>query len=290
MCYNGSMIQQQIVDYVKTQIQAGVAKETVKDALLKAGWPEADVNDSIGAAESSAAKISPPVGSGTNPATTKIVVSELFSNSQLEVAPAISSTAKETPIAESGQKMPSKLFAKMPPKNTIIMVAATILIAGFAAASVFLYLNNRELNGKLSALAGESGAADSKATALSAQITTLTQERDAAGSQLKSAMDENKEINFEFSFVAAPQTASGSAAPVASSSPFVLKGMMGGGGKTFYGLTTARGLRVYIKNSAMPKVDAALKGMLGKETEISGTYEPGSPNVTVSAVNGVSVQ
>ena len=37
------MVNQQLQDYIKTQIQRGVPKDAVEQALLKAGWPAADV-------------------------------------------------------------------------------------------------------------------------------------------------------------------------------------------------------------------------------------------------------
>ena len=44
------MQNQQLVDYIKQQLQGGVAKDAVKKALLEAGWPEADVAESMQAA------------------------------------------------------------------------------------------------------------------------------------------------------------------------------------------------------------------------------------------------
>src|SRR5882724_4730935 len=41
------MINQQLVDYIKQQLQAGVSKDVVRKALVDAGWPAADIDDSM---------------------------------------------------------------------------------------------------------------------------------------------------------------------------------------------------------------------------------------------------
>jgi hypothetical protein len=44
------MANQQLVDYIKQQMQLGVSKDAVKGVLAQAGWPEADVNEALAAA------------------------------------------------------------------------------------------------------------------------------------------------------------------------------------------------------------------------------------------------
>lgn len=45
------MANQQLVDYIKSQLGAGVSEEMVKNALKTAGWPDADVEDGVKAAK-----------------------------------------------------------------------------------------------------------------------------------------------------------------------------------------------------------------------------------------------
>lgn len=45
------MANQQLVDYIKQQLQLGVSKEAIKTALSQVGWPEAEVNDAFIAAQ-----------------------------------------------------------------------------------------------------------------------------------------------------------------------------------------------------------------------------------------------
>ena len=45
------MANQQLVDYIKSQLGAGVSEEMIKNALKTAGWPDADVEDGLKSAK-----------------------------------------------------------------------------------------------------------------------------------------------------------------------------------------------------------------------------------------------
>ena len=54
------MVQQTMVEYIKSQLNLGVGKDTIKSALIGAGWVEVDVDDSFKSAEGlSAQSVSP---------------------------------------------------------------------------------------------------------------------------------------------------------------------------------------------------------------------------------------
>ncbi len=66
------MVNQQLQDYIKTQIQRGVPKDAVEQALLKAGWPAADVTlgmQELDAPSPVAPVAAKPVATETTPAT-----------------------------------------------------------------------------------------------------------------------------------------------------------------------------------------------------------------------------
>src|SRR3989338_9770767 len=57
------MVNPQLAEYVKQQIQLGVPKEAIKSTLVTSGWPEADVNEALGPSSAqpvAAASISSP--------------------------------------------------------------------------------------------------------------------------------------------------------------------------------------------------------------------------------------
>ena len=62
------MINQQLLDYIKAQLAAGVTKETLKTNLLAIGWPEENVTQGLTMAESGVVlPPSPNVNNGGTP-------------------------------------------------------------------------------------------------------------------------------------------------------------------------------------------------------------------------------
>jgi len=272
------MVQQQIVDYIKAQLKAGVGKDAVRNALMGVGWPEKDVEDSIKSVES--AKEAAPATTPT------ILVSDLIGGSKSEVA----QTAKSAPYSEAAPKTIETLQVEEKPKTkfskpTILIVVLSVIVVGLAAASVFLYLRYQSEN---DALSSENSIAAAKISDLTAQINTVNTARDALSAQNVSLSGENQTLKTELSLLVAPLISATSTA-TSSEATAALKGALSGGGKTPYAITTANGVKVYVKNYKDEKVDAALKPLLGQEVELVGTYVPGSKEMTVSSVNGAAL-
>ncbi len=59
------MANQQLSDYVRQQLQQGKNKDEIKDELLGAGWPEADIDQTLGSS-SSKQPPKPPTSSATS--------------------------------------------------------------------------------------------------------------------------------------------------------------------------------------------------------------------------------
>lgn len=66
------MINQQLLEYVRQQVAAGVAKEEILKALISQGWNEQDVDSSFAALQPAAAPIPTPVPAPT-PAPTMAI-------------------------------------------------------------------------------------------------------------------------------------------------------------------------------------------------------------------------
>jgi hypothetical protein len=112
----------------------------------------------------------------------------------------------------------------------------------------------------------------------------VTAERDGAKEELADLTTDNLALLNEVAFLAAP-IAGGSAADV----PANIKGTLSGGGTIAYAVTTPHGLRITVKNYKDLKVDAILKPLVGTEVELGGTHKPLAMDITVTTVNGVSV-
>lgn len=284
------MVQQQIVDYAKSQLKLGVGKDIIKSALIGAGWPEIDVADSLKSLEAAAGASSGPSVAG---ATSPIFVSDLVSSSKLEALPLASAgDAGGAARGVSAGKGASDSFpggALKFSKSTIVIIALGVLSLILAVGVIFLYLQNGGLRDKVTVSLNESSAAKSKISFLNQQVSGLTKERDDLNSKLSALTGDNQGLKTELSFlIAPPELASSTSTP--SSVSATVKGMLSGGSKSQYLLTTANGVKVYIKNYKDAKVDAALKSLVGKTVEVFGTHLPGSRDLTITSVNGTSVQ
>lgn len=273
------MIQQQIVDYAKSQLKLGISQDAVKNALVRAGWAEADVEDSFGSMEIGGSRGSAPEEKAKKPEGAPIIVSDLIANSQLEVMPLVGD--KELASAKS---VKPKKFLPTPKfhlnKATTVIIVLGVLVAGLAAIAAILYFQNKDL-AVLEEL--EEGAASSGAQVaeLQVQIAGLNEQISLLQSELQS---ETESIKTELSlFVALPDSP--------GSKEITLKGTLHGGegGDAGYTLETQLGSVVIIVNSADEGVENVLRPLVGNEVEITGSHAPGSAMVEITKVNGSDI-
>lgn len=272
------MVEQQLADYIKSQREGGAPRDAVKAALVGAGWPEADVEDTLKSVEASMPAKAAPA----------IIVSDLIASSSLEVVGA-APEEKEKEKDKARAKLPEKKVASglalgVSKRNLIAVVALGVVAAVLAAASVFFFLQNRGLQDKIAADSGAIDAAATKVVALNSQADNLNKQIADQNAQLTALTGDNQKLLAELSFFVV----------LAGSPPtetaFTLKGSVAGGGKSPYTVAADDGLKVSVKNSKDTKVDAALKPLVGQTAEISGTHVIGSRDVTVTSVNGALVQ
>jgi cell division protein FtsL len=269
------MVQQQLVDYIKSQLKVGATREEIRSNLLGAGWTSVDVDDSMKAAES---------GGGVS-AGTPIAVSDLISsNSKLEAVVSVNKAAKKTATSEKKEDKKAGLPKAKMTRTTIVIAVLAVVAAGAAGAAVFFYLNSRSLNDRITALSQQNDSMNSKISVLNSQVSDLTANNNDLNSQVASLTSLNAELQTSLSFLIAPPSVSST-----TEVPVEVKGILGVL-KSQYVLVNAEGVKVYIINSKDSNVDAALKPLVGSSAVISGTHYPGSPNVTVTSVNGVSLQ
>lgn len=276
------------MDYIKSQLKVGVDKDAIKSSLLGTGWNGLDVDDSMksaaeeGVSPSPVSPASPKMAAGGAP----IVVSDLIPNtSKMEIITA--KTDEKKPI-ESAEPKKTRLaikfkLPKLEAKLVVVVVLAVVTLAVVGAAAYF-YVQAKNTGDKLAALTAAGSAAQSQATSLNSQVTDLTNAKNDLTGQVSALTVANQELTNDLSFFVAAPSASTSEIAVAFS------GSLAGGGKVEYSLTATSGVRVFAANSKDAKVDTALKPLLGGAAQISGTHVPGSREITVTSVNGASVQ
>jgi hypothetical protein len=282
------MINQQLVDYIKQQLQAGVSRDVVLKALGDAGWPAADVSDSMKAATPAtpgavaaapatpAATINPVVAmggvdtmAGPGAATAKSSSEKFFAR------PA---TAAQVPVAIGDDEEDHPSIKKF--VTTMVVMGIVILL--LAGALVFVYFNlNSQLDSAMSGNPNISG----EVTTLQGQVSQLAADKETLTTQANALTAERDELATELSFLVAAPSA-GTSTPVTAT----VKGMLSGNASTTFALTTIHNVRVLVANSKDAAVSAALTPLVtGTSTvTLAGTHLPGSLNLTVTAVNGTA--
>jgi cell division protein FtsL len=293
------------VDYIKQQMQAGVPKDAVRKALGDAGWPPADVDDSIKGAEPAGgaggagavqstgglggASVSRPAGQATvNPAVAM---------GGVDVTKKAMTSATGSPAASASDKFFSKPAVTAQAsvddeddehpqvkKFMTIMIVMGVVILLLAGALAFVYFS---LNGQLDA--AHSGVTDNSAqlTALQQQVNQLTSEKSDLTAQTQALGTDNQVLLSELGFLV-PASAT-STAPM----PATIKGTLSGNASTTFVLLTPRNVRIIVANSKDAKVSAALAPLAAVTSTgavtLSGTHPVGSLNLTVTAVNGAAL-
>jgi hypothetical protein len=306
------MIQEQLVDYINTQMKLGVSRDAIKTALTGAGWQAMDVEDTFKRTESAVSSLKPVTPpSAASPAPQTIKVSDLISSTPSSMSPSTMPAAKpmasKSPltgttangIASAGAKssdvyQQASVFPASKPSGSrgalvteIILIVVIVAVGSFAG---FLYMQNRDLNTQLGALNKQSGGVTSQLSSLQAEMSASAA---SLTTQVASLNAKSQELQTELSFYAAPaNTAAG------ATSTAMVSGTVSGGGKIPYVITTADGAKISVANSKVASVVSALAPLVGTATATStpataqffGTHVLGSDTITLSAVNGAALQ
>jgi len=317
------MVQESLVEYISSQLKLGVARATVKTALIGAGWQEADVEDTLKKVEGTAAKPAAPVMPASSPASSSSVamspaqlgkpaehaaikVSDLISASGAAKASplspsAMSTPAKSQPMMSSSAKMMSDVAPATKPMSMamatkptskkggsmmkIVAIAVIVILAGLSG---YLFWQNMGLSAKVGSLTSASANVTATASSLQAQITTLEASDTADAAQISALTTTNADLMANLSFAAVPPVGS----DATSSETLALTGTLTAPTKSSYELTTSYGVVAFVANAKAAKVIAALTPLVGSTSPVTlmGTHVPGSQYLTVTAVNGTSVQ
>lgn len=310
------MIQEQLVDYISSQMKLGVSQDAIKTTLVSAGWPVADVEDTFkkvnGATPAIAAQaakplssFSSPMGMGTsqkmpdkNPEPQTIKVSDLVSPASMGVAAsgAMASspaTAKVSPLSNrsvlgspltNSQPVTKSDNKKMPGGNGMVTIVLVLLIIIFAGAAGYFFYENMALSSKVGSVNSQSQSVSSQVASLNTQIQTLTSSSANMSAQVMSLTTSNQTLKTELSFFVVPIGNTPTTTSLSISGTVSLD-------KTIFFITTVDGAKLSIKNSLDSGVRSTLQPLVvsSATAQITGTYLPGSSIITVLTVNGISV-
>ena len=308
------MIQDQLVEYVSSQLKAGVSRDAVKAALTGVGWPAGDVEDTLKKVEGAGKPAAPagaavPAGAApagampmagmpasvkpmsampsstvkpSGPQPQSIRMSDLVSAS---TAGSVSPLPSVSPKAQSATARPMNAVAA-PKRGRAMMIVGIVVVVALAGLAGFLYWENNGLAAKVASLGGESANVTSNLSSLNGQVEALTASNTVLTAQEASLTAENADLLNNLSFVAVPVGVTGASATSTVSVSGALTG-----GKSSYVLTTAYGVVIYVSNAKDAKVAAALTPLIGSTStvQLAGTHAAGSQYILVTGVNGTAL-
>jgi len=355
------MVQDQLIDYVSSQIKLGVSREAIKAALISAGWVVADVDDTLKKVDmaslvtakpavassplssSSSISGSSNLGSGSTspisiaakpaqgssmpssaigggatarpgigaaspstlskPASSQpqmVRVSDLVSSPSAASSPVRPTSSSSSPSMTSAYPA-TKVIAKTPVDNfmsaspkamksdpttmggksgggkagVIITAIIALIFAGLAA---YFYFGNSTLVSKVATLTNESNTLNSQISSLQSQMGSSS----GLVGQVATLTSSTNELALELSFYA-PPTGLTAVGPTS----VVVNGMLSDS-NSLYAITAQHGAKIFIATTGNAKMIAMLKPLVGDNVQISGTYIPGSDEITPSSAVNLS--
>jgi hypothetical protein len=171
-------------------------------------------------------------------------------------------------VAPLASMAPMAVAPKKSWGSTLVIIFMALLIAGLGGLSWLLYQNNSALKTQVNTIM----------TQLSSITGEQTSNSQSLVSQIAALQDQTQDLDSQLALFL-PRSAT-------STATTTLKGVIGGGGKLNYTLTTSKGIVVSVKNSKDAKVAATLSPLVGLSTVITGIPTAGAREITVTLVNG----
>jgi hypothetical protein len=298
------MVQEQLTDYISSQMKLGVSRDAIKSALVSAGWVAGDVEDTLKKMEGSTATAAPSTASSVSAATPSspkdggpemIRVSDLVSSPKstpTSTTPAVTAakfggTIKGNSFeAVSNDTKAASVPMKGGSKGTLITeIVGVILILGLGGLAWYFYSGHAALASQVATLNSQSASVTAQLNTLQSQINASSS---ADASQIASLMTANADLALNLSFYAVPVGTPTSTA--LTPLPVTITGSISGGGKAPYAVTTTYGTKIFIVNSSDATLGPELKASLGQTAQLSGTYVEGSDEMTVSSIATTTAQ
>ncbi len=321
------MVQDQLVEYISSQMKLGVSRETIKAALTGAGWAVMDVEDTFKKVEGGG---KPAVIASTTPASAAAATATPLSAMSTGISPKPMSSTVPASFSSSASAAGGTGggAVKSAGPQTIRMsdlVSANVAASPVTSSTKSALPKNQPLgsvsiggapkNGRimmivgiviivaLGALAGylyfQNNGLAAQVASLSAQSADVTSHVSSLNAQIQAFDVSNTALTAQVAMLTAENAdlltnlSFAAVPPLSSGTPASETVSVSGtltGGKASYALTTQYGVVIYVKNATDVNVAAALKPLLASTSTVSltGTHVPGSQYITVTAVNGSS--
>lgn len=317
------MVQDQLTDYISSQMKLGVSRDAIKAALVSAGWMAVDVEDTLkkvdgnGGAQPAAAAATSAMAKPAQPASTMsmgtpakanepqmIRVSDLVSSSaSTSLSSASPSATASTPASKADV---SKFAGKISGNNfeaastsggassmmksggagkgrLIGEIVGGVVLLLLIGAAWYFYSENGGLADQVTSLTSEGATVNAQLNAAQAAAAASSTGLTAQVSALTTA---NNDLALNLSFFAIP--IGGPTSTAITSLPVTISGSLAAGPKGIDSITTPRGAKIFIANSAAATIAPQLKTIIGHTIQIVGTYIPGSDQLTANTITDLT--
>ncbi|MDR3582244.1 MAG: hypothetical protein P4L67_03145 [Candidatus Pacebacteria bacterium] len=321
------MVQDQLVEYIGSELKSGVSAETLKATLVGAGWQAADVDDTMKKVQSPQGSPAAAMSGSAQPAqqqpkaaSSSFSVGSFGGSAQklepqvIRVSDLVSAPGKPAAaVAQTAQPVqPMQTAQKMGAAKTDA-VMARIATSGSAGSNMTMAaagpkkshaIEVETLLGILMiafgvvaaffffenrSLSGQISSLNATGGGVSSQLSTLQSQLDASTTALAAQVSSATAANTALALdLSFYAVPSGTVATTTFTT--ALEGTVSLVGKTSYVITTPYGAKVVVANSKDANVIALLKSLVGNLTPVqfAGNYVPGVASITLTAVNGVS--
>jgi hypothetical protein len=268
------MANTQLIAYVTAQLDKGVAREAITQALIGAGWLPADVESAVtevvqqrGAAGVSAVAATQPATSYSPAATTATTTTTTTTSPVSSVTPA---SFFATTSAASSYDATATAAATQPKRSLtwLFILVGIILALGIIGGLVYAFMG------------GSSAAPTADSTGADQALITTQQERDQLRAEVATLSDNVTAMTNELSIFQATTTVA---------VPLTIKGTLTTTTANAWILTTDHGIVLTVSNAKDAAVAAALTPLKGAVVELTGTHASGSTLLKVTAVNGSAI-
>lgn len=312
------MVNQQLLDYLREQLKAGVSRENVKSSLLNVGWQESDINEAFETLDKentttpfpdavktqdinlvNLKNISQNINNTLSENISKQNQNSVNSNNipQYFSKDDFVSSQKDTElkISSEGKKVisdPVNLINKVQPQQVkieslphnykkfkiIIYILFGLLITGLLVAIFLLYQRNNDLENRLNSALSRSGDLESQSQSIMDTTNNLQK-------QVLALKEENNMLNQQKSDLANQLllfSQSTSSLDVELGGKILLE-------KGQYILKTSQNILVSIKNSKDEKVKKVLESFINQDLVAKGIRTPGLREITITDINNQSI-
>lgn len=268
------MANTQLIAYVTAQLDKGVAREAITQALIGAGWLPADVESAVtevvqqrGATGVSPVAATQPVASFSPAATTATTTTTTTTSPASSVTPA--SFFATTSAASSFDANAGGVVNQPKRSLTWLFILVGIILAlGIIGGLVYAFMG-----GATAAPITEIGGGDQA-------LLTTQQERDQLRAEVNTLSQSVTEMTNELSIFQATTTVA---------VPLTIKGTLSTTTANAWTLTTGHAIVLTISNAKDAAVAAALTPLKGAVVELTGTHAAGSTLLKVTAINGSAI-